>query len=64
MTEQSKDRLAEFAVLALFAISLVALVVGIWASMVIGREVEGVVAIVAGAVGGIVAIVTRVKSPP
>ena len=63
MTEQSKDRLAEVAVIALFAISLVTIVLGIVAATVYGREIEGTVAIVAGAVGGIVAIVTR-KPPP
>ena len=59
MTDRGKERLAGIAVLALFAISLVTVICGIWASTVIGREIEGVVAVVTGAVGGIVAIVIR-----
>lgn len=59
MTEESKERLAGFAVLALAAISLVTLVLGIVGATVYGREIEGIVAVVTGAVGGIVAIVIR-----
>lgn len=45
--------------IALTVISIVAIVGGILAAVVAGREIEGIVAIVSGAVGGIVALVLR-----
>ena len=55
MTEPTRNRLEAIAVLALLMISLTAIIGGLIIAFY-SREVEGVVAIVAGAVGGIVAI--------
>lgn len=61
MSNESKDRLAGAAIFALTVISLTAIIGGIYAATVNGREIEGIVAIVAGAVGGIVGIIVQNK---
>lgn len=58
MTNGDKERLAAWAVLSLTFISVMAVVAGL-ALAWHGLEIEGVFAIVTGAVGGIVAIVLR-----
>jgi hypothetical protein len=63
MTEQSKEKLAGFAVLALLAISIVTIIGGMIVALN-GQEIEGVVAVVTGAVAGIVAIVVRDSNAP
>jgi hypothetical protein len=58
VTDRDRERLAAGAVIALTFISVLAVVCGLTMAW-FGLEVEGVFAIVTGAVGGIVAIVLR-----
>jgi membrane associated rhomboid family serine protease len=60
VTNGDKERLAAGAVIALTFISVLAVVCGLTMAW-FGLEIEGVLAIVSGAVGGIVAIVLRDK---
>ncbi len=54
-----ENKAVRWAIVALFTISLVSIVGGIWAATVVNREIEGIVAIVTGCAAGIVSLVLR-----
>jgi len=65
MTYETREKIAEWAIVSLTVISLVAIVAGIIIAY-LGSEIGAVIAVVTGGVGGIVAIVLRENkaSPP
>ena len=61
MTDEQRERLAQWAVISLTVISVLGIAAGVVVAY-FGSAVGAVIAVVTGAVGGIVAIVLRDKS--